>query len=116
MDVIGQWLAERCESDPHASIPTAQAFEDYSTWAREEVGWELTKLRFRRHLTDRGFAAAKGAGGMRLITGLRLKSTPPTSTLIGILEDGRLVYDDGISGPVRDAGKPEAKQTEELDE
>jgi putative DNA primase/helicase len=116
MDVIGQWLAERCESDPHASIPTAQAFQDYSTWAREEVGWELTKLRFRRHLTDRGFAAAKGAGGMRLITGLRLKSGPLASTLIGILDDGSLVYDQAVSDPAPDGGKLEAKQTEALHE
>jgi hypothetical protein len=111
MDVVGQWIAERCEREPHAKIPTAQAFQDCSTWAREEVGWELTKLRFRRHLTDRGFAAAKGAGGVRLITGLRLKSPPP-STLIGILDDGSLVYDQGISEPVREGGKPEARQTE----
>lgn len=116
MDVVGQWIEERCETDPHAKIPTAQAFQDYSTWAREEVGWELTKLKFRRHLTDRGFAAAKGAGGMRLITGLRLKSTPPTSTRIGILDNGSLVYDHGISDPARDGAEPGAKQTEVLHE
>jgi hypothetical protein len=109
MDVVGQWIADRCETDPHASIPTAQAFSDYSMWAREEVGWELSKLKFRRHLTDRGFAAAKGTGGVRLITGLRLKSTPPASTLIGTLDDGRLVYDTEISDLPEDGEKVEQK-------
>jgi putative DNA primase/helicase len=111
MDVVGQWLTERCEIDPIASIPTAQAFADYSTWAREEVGWEVSKLKFRRHLTDRGFAAAKGAGGVRLIKGLRLKGPPP-STVIGIMDDGSLVYDQGISGPALEPGEPKAKKTE----
>jgi putative DNA primase/helicase len=98
MDVVGQWIAERCEIEPHASIPTGQAFSDYSTWANEELGWALTKLKFRRHLTDRGFAAAKGAGGLRLITGLRLKPTSPPGP-IDTMEDGGLVYDDHISYP-----------------
>jgi putative DNA primase/helicase len=112
MDVVGQWLAERCEQDPQASIPTGRAFSDYSAWASEEVGWSLTKLKFRRHLTDRGFAAAKGAGGIRLITGLRLRSTPPASTVVGILDDGSLVYDQGIFDQAQDGGKPEEMQTE----
>jgi hypothetical protein len=111
MDVVGQWLTERCEIDPIASIPTAQAFADYSTWAREEVGWEVSKLKFRRHLTDRGFAAAKGAGGVRLIKGLRLKG-PPLSTVIGIMHDGSLIYDQGISGPAPEPGEPKAQKTE----
>jgi putative DNA primase/helicase len=107
MDVVGQWLAERCEKDPQASIPTGRAFSDYSAWASEEVGWAMTKLKFRRHLTDRGFAATKGTGGIRLITGLRLKSTPPASTVVGILDDGSPVYDQGIFDPGQDSGKRE---------
>jgi len=109
MDVVGQWIADRCETDPHASIPTAHAFRDYAAWAEEELGWALKKLKFRRHLTDRGFAAAKGTGGVRLITGLRLKSTPPASTLIGTLDDGRLVYDTEISDLPEDSEKIEQK-------
>ena len=106
MDVVGQWITERCEIEPRANVPTAQAFNDYSIWAREEVGWEMiSKLKFRRHLTDRGFAPAKGTGGVRLITGLRLKSTRPASTLIGTLDDGRLVYDTEISDLPEDGGK-----------
>jgi putative DNA primase/helicase len=75
MDVVGQWIDERCERDPHASVPTSHAYNDYSQWAADEVGWELKKLTFRRNISDRGFPAEKGTHGQRMIQGLRLKST-----------------------------------------
>jgi putative DNA primase/helicase len=80
MDVVGQWINERCELNPRAEISTATAYSDYQFWAQEELGWAMQKLRFRRHLTDRGFKALKGSQGTRLIGGLCLKgitSTPP---------------------------------------
>jgi putative DNA primase/helicase len=73
MDVVGQWIAERCELDPQACVPTRALHNDYSEWAVEEVGWELKMPRFRRQLSDRGFAAAKGTHGQRMVLGLRLK-------------------------------------------
>jgi putative DNA primase/helicase len=75
MDIVGQWIAERCEQEPNASVPTSLAYNNYVQWAEEEVGWTLKKLTFRRHLSDRGFGAAKGAHGRRVIKGLRLKTT-----------------------------------------
>jgi putative DNA primase/helicase len=75
MDVVGQWIAERCEVDPKASVPTGVAYIHYSYWASEEVGWELKKPRFRRQLSDRGFAPVKGSQGQRMIQGLRLKTS-----------------------------------------
>jgi putative DNA primase/helicase len=75
MDVVGQWIAERCEQDPNARVPTSLAYDDYSRWAEEEAGWAIKKLTFRRHLSDRGFGAAKSAHGRRVIRGLRLKTT-----------------------------------------
>ncbi len=81
MDVVGQWIAERCEVNPKASVPTSAAYSDYSQWAADEVGWELRKLTFRRHLSDRGFAAVKGTHGQRMIVGLRLKSTSTQASL-----------------------------------
>jgi putative DNA primase/helicase len=94
MDVVGQWMAERCELHSQATITTSAAYIDYSAWANEELGWALKKLKFRRHLGDRGFTAAKGTRGVRQIAGLRLKRPGP----IGTTDDGREVYDDGI-GP-----------------
>jgi putative DNA primase/helicase len=74
MDVVGQWITERCELDSQADVATSLAHRDYCRWADEEVGWTLKKLRFRRHLSDRGFAAVKGAHGQRMTAGLRLKA------------------------------------------
>ncbi|WMT75941.1 phage/plasmid primase, P4 family [Bradyrhizobium sp. Ash2021] len=100
MDVIGQWIADRCDLDHHAATPTNLAYGDYTWWANEEVGWSLKKPRFRRHLSDRGFTAAKGTGGTRMIVGLRLKSTGTPagsgSGPLGTLDDGSTIYDDGI--------------------
>ncbi|MEH2565032.1 DNA primase family protein [Bradyrhizobium sp. AZCC 2289] len=95
MDVVGQWMQERCEPDAHATIATGAAYNDYSFWANEEVGWALSKLKFRRHLGDRGFTSAKGTGGVRLIAGLRFKLINGPGP-IGTTDDGSQVYDDGI--------------------
>lgn len=100
MDVVGQWITQRCDVDASASVPTSEAFRDYSLWAADEVGWELRKLSFRRHLADRGFGSKKGTHGQRFIMGLCLKSatarpcgpnSPPSPP------DGQTVRDDGIS-------------------
>ena len=43
MDVVGQWIDERCILDPQATVPTALAYSDYQQWAQSEIGWELTR-------------------------------------------------------------------------
>jgi putative DNA primase/helicase len=102
MDVVGQWIEERCELDAQACVPTSWAYNDYSHWAADEVGWEIKKLTFRRHLTDRGFTAEKGTHGQRMIRGLRPKSfgaviaTDANGLGVDRLDDGRIVRDDGI--------------------
>ena len=58
-------------------MPTALAYSDYLQWAQSEISWALTRLKFRRNLTDRGFGAPKGTGGQRMIAGLTLKLSPP---------------------------------------
>ena len=100
MDVVGQWIAQRCEVAPNASVPTGDAYRDYFQWAADEVGWEIRKLSFRRHLGDRGFGSRKGAQGQRFIVGLRLKSVPMhphgRSNPCTAPVDGGIVRDDGI--------------------
>jgi putative DNA primase/helicase len=74
MDVVGQWLTDRCELQEHATVPTSVAHMDYKSWAESEIGWALSQLKFRRNLTERGFKGRKGTGGQRLVEGLRLKA------------------------------------------
>jgi putative DNA primase/helicase len=55
MDVVGQWIDERCEQNPNASVPTSVAYGDYSLWAEEEVGWAReARRRPQRCLRSRG--------------------------------------------------------------
>jgi putative DNA primase/helicase len=75
MDVVGQWLEERCVREPNANTPSSTAYFDYKFWADEEIGWFLSQIRWRRNLSDRGFEAGKGSHGQRVIKALRLKST-----------------------------------------
>jgi putative DNA primase/helicase len=75
MDVVGQWIDDQCIVDAGATVPTSVAYSDYLTWAHNETGWFLSRLKFRRNLKDRGFGARKGTGGQRLIVGLRLDPT-----------------------------------------
>jgi putative DNA primase/helicase len=102
MDVVGQWIDERCDRDPNVSIPTSYAYSDYSQWATDEVGWELKKLTFRRNISDRGFPAEKGTHGQRMIRGLRLKSTavtPATQTAADVGE--QTVVDDTLEERIK---------------
>lgn len=104
MDVVGQWIAERCERDPNATVPTSLAYSDYSGWAADEVGWELKKLTFRRHLSDRNFPAEKGTHGQRMIRGLRLKSAYELSKLYTAVSPAKqTVADVGEQAAVDDA-------------
>jgi putative DNA primase/helicase len=83
MDVVGQWLEERCVRDHGASTSTSSAYYDYKYWADDEIGWTLSKMRWRRNLSDRGFKSNKSTHGQRVIKGLRLKSAvPPPMTVI----------------------------------
>jgi putative DNA primase/helicase len=79
MDVVGQWIDDRCIIDPRANVPTSIAYSDYLSWAQGETGWFLPRLKFRRNLTDRGFGSHKGTAGQRLIVGLQLKAPAPLS-------------------------------------
>jgi hypothetical protein len=63
--------------DPQATVPTGIVYDDYVRWAQAQIGWTLNNLKFRRNLTDRGFGAAKGTGGQRLVRGLRLQPPAP---------------------------------------
>jgi putative DNA primase/helicase len=87
MDVVGQWLADRCELQEHATVRTNVAYADYAQWATSEIGWVLSPLKFRRNLTNRGFKSGKGTGGQRLIRGLKLN--PLNATAMTAIAGGR---------------------------
>jgi putative DNA primase/helicase len=73
MDVIGDWLDERCVEDAAAVTPAALLHPDYRLFAEREIGKPLSVRRFVRELVERGFKRDKGTGGRRSIRGLRLR-------------------------------------------
>jgi hypothetical protein len=54
MDIVGQWIDERCILDPTAAVQTSALHADYESYAREEFGFAMTAVRFGRDLSDRG--------------------------------------------------------------
>jgi putative DNA primase/helicase len=74
MDLIGQWIDERCDVDDAACTPTSELHADYERWALGEVKWSINSRRFGRDLADRGFKGHKGAKGLRMVCGLKLRA------------------------------------------
>jgi putative DNA primase/helicase len=74
MDVLGDFIAERCILDPGADATAAELYKSYTSWA-EENGEKrpLTQRAFGMSLTERGFERGKGTGnkGIRLGIGVR---------------------------------------------
>jgi hypothetical protein len=74
MDLIGQWIEERCDLDEAACTSTRELHADYERWAMGEMKWSISTLRFGRDLADRGFKGRKGTGGRRMVCGLKLRA------------------------------------------
>jgi len=52
-DVLGEWLDERTERDPEASVTVQAAFDDYADYCRAGGMASGSKLSFGRAMTDR---------------------------------------------------------------
>ena len=63
MDVLAQWLKDRCEIGPKARVPSTDAYADYARWADDNIGWTMSHTRFIRRLGDiRDSARTKARG------------------------------------------------------
>jgi putative DNA primase/helicase len=72
MDLIGAWIEECCERDPKAEAKTATLYDNYKSWAEEQVGFIIPVIAFGRDLADRGFKRKK-VNRSRGFSGLKLK-------------------------------------------
>jgi putative DNA primase/helicase len=79
MDLIGNWIEERCELDPNSKIQSKVLYSDYVNWARDEIGFTTSAISFGRDLVDRGFKRVK-KGRNRAIRGLNLRPLPDRTT------------------------------------
>ncbi len=76
MDVLGGFLADRCDVEPGAMARTKELYESYRRWAEESGERPITKKAMGMRLAERGFAPAKGTRGARCWQGLRLREQP----------------------------------------
>ncbi len=71
MDIIGNWIDERCELNPAAETATSLLHADYKEWTSHSVGFAMSAIAFGRELSERGFEKkkvnrAKGFRGIKL--------------------------------------------------
>ena len=83
MDVLGQFLAERCIIDPHAVTASSALYEAYLSWGHANHQKLMSHTAFGRALEDRGFPKDRTIA-KRSRCGLRLRT--PTDS--GSANDG----------------------------
>jgi putative DNA primase/helicase len=71
MDIVGQWIEERCEVDASAKTTSAELYGDFELWAQTEIGFTMTAVAFGRDLAERGHEKikidrARGFRGLKL--------------------------------------------------
>jgi putative DNA primase/helicase len=67
MDILGDFIAERClEGDGYRANTTA-LYEAYKAWADEHGERQITSQRFGNQLTERGFEKDRDTATGRII-------------------------------------------------
>ncbi|QJD90141.1 DNA primase [Duganella dendranthematis] len=78
MDVVGSWIRECCVEGPYLEMVFDEAYESFSTWAKDYFGFSYTKRKLGMLLIERGYEKAKTAKRKYIGLGLR---TPLTEAL-----------------------------------
>ncbi|MEJ1395988.1 MAG: primase-like DNA-binding domain-containing protein [Candidatus Sedimenticola sp. (ex Thyasira tokunagai)] len=55
MDVIREWMGERCVTGPDKKVGATQLYEDYQQWAETNAGWVMKQRKFGQKMTEHGF-------------------------------------------------------------
>jgi P4 family phage/plasmid primase-like protien len=79
-DVLGGFLATCCELAPRATVSVRELYARFIGYCEATGEDPLRQKPFGQRLAERGFAAMKGTGGVRLWRGLRL--VPPKGQLV----------------------------------
>ena len=72
MDVLGDWVDERCIRDPEAVTPVADLYRNYREWCEAEGGKAYSNQWFGRTLENKGFSSEK-LKGLRCRRGIKLR-------------------------------------------
>jgi putative DNA primase/helicase len=80
MDVIGQFLKDRCEVGPGLMVETSMLYESYVNWGDSNRENSMPKITFGRKLRDRSFEPTQiGKQRLRGWRGLALRPAPGTT-------------------------------------
>lgn len=75
-DQAAQFVDDCCESYPNKYTPSGELFKEYSTWADSNgIKRKLNQKNLTQRLEKLGYKRSRGAGGIRLITGIAIKKT-----------------------------------------
>jgi putative DNA primase/helicase len=75
MDILAEFLSERCIIAPGASVPAADLYKAYTAWAEENGEKKpLSQRDFGLNLTERGFEGKRGTGGRTVRHGIGLRA------------------------------------------
>jgi putative DNA primase/helicase len=106
-DILGAFLAERCETGPRYSVGVAELFEAYEKHCSEAGEDPVKKTTFGRLLRQRGFDQQRdGHGRDRKWVGLRLRTNADKDSISSPKHDSWGTYTENVSAFVRTADEP----------
>jgi len=79
VDVLQEWLEQRCVPDPNAITLIADLYEDYKKWCEDKDETPISKRKFSQQLTEKGYETVVAAHNKKAKKGLRLRSDDETS-------------------------------------
>ena len=72
MDILGDFVAQRCVQNPLASTPVADSYRDYEAWCAATAERPVTKRTFVSRMRERGVQTKHGSGHVLVWDGLAL--------------------------------------------
>jgi putative DNA primase/helicase len=72
MDVLADFISDRCELAQDARTPFGELYDCYAHWCEENQRERMQKNEFGKYLTERGFGSSRTKAD-RLRTGIKLK-------------------------------------------
>ena len=73
MDPLGGFLAEHCAVEPGATATARELYAGYQRWAEANAEQPIAQRTFAARLSERGLQSARGARGVRLWRGIRVR-------------------------------------------
>lgn len=109
MDVLGDFIRERCVLGPRCTVPKGELYQAYTSWCEDNHEKPLSKKEFTSHLQDRGIGEDReGHNRTRVYIGIGLRTDADTSSVSPAKTQNPKSYTENLSASVRSGEtKPE---------